>query len=90
MKELKVLSEDKLDFLHEKESKIAEMYLMVENRCQKDIGLDDAVYFAEKVCELLKDTEVLKTYNSHLEEENNLLRELVVQKDLELHKLKCD
>lgn len=90
MKEVKVLSEDKLSFLQEKEFKIAEMYLSVENGCPDDISLDQAVYFAEKVCDLLKNIEVIKTYNYHLEEENKLLRELTVQKDLELYRLKCN
>lgn len=90
MKELRVLSENKLDFLYKEDPKIAEIYLMFENGCQSDISLNDAIYFTVKICNLLKTTEALRTYNSDLEGENKLLRELVVKKDLELHKLKCD
>lgn len=88
MKEVKVLSEEKLNFLQKYEPKIADMYLLVENECQSDIDLSEAVYFTERFYHLYLNDEELNTYKNHLEEENKLLREIIIQKELELHNLK--
>lgn len=90
MKEVKVLSEEKLNFLKEHTLQVANTYLRIEEGLQSEISLEDGLCFAEEIYKLLNDTNALETYNTHLEKENKLLRDILIQKDLELYKLKCD
>lgn len=85
MKEVKTLEEYKLKIIKEYGKNISELYLLVENQCQEEIELADMIRLMESVYDLIINKIVSKTKINDITEENNILKELLVQKEIALY-----
>ena len=85
MKEVKTLEEYKLKIINEYDKNISELYLLVENQCQEEIELVDMVRFMESLYDLIINKIVSETKINDITEENNILKELLVQKEIALY-----
>lgn len=85
MKEVKTLEEYKLKVIENYDKNISELYLLVENQCQEEIELIDVVRVMEEVYMLILQKDIAKTKIKNLETENNILKELLIQKEIDLY-----
>ncbi len=85
MKEVKTLEEYKLKIINEYDKNISELYLLVENQCQEEIELVDMVRLMESLYDLIINKIVSETKINDITEENNILKELLVQKEIALY-----
>lgn len=85
MKEVKTLEEYKLKIIKEYDKNISELYLLVENQCQEEIELADMVRLMESLYDLIINKIVSETKINDITEENNILKELLVQKEIALY-----
>ena len=85
MKDVKALEENKLKVIEDFNRSFSELYLLVENQCQKEIELTDVVRVMEEVYMLILQKDITKTKIKNLETENNILKELLIQKEIELY-----
>lgn len=85
MKEVKTLEEYKLKVIENYDKNISELYLLVENQCQEEIELADVVRVMEEVYMLILQKDIAKTKIKNLETENNILKELLIQKEVDLY-----
>lgn len=85
MKEVKTLEEYKLKVIENYDKNISELYLLVENQCQEEIELIDVVRVMEEVYMLILQKDIAKTKIKNLETENNILKELLIQKEVDLY-----
>lgn len=81
----KKLEEYKLKVVEAYDKNISELYLLVENQCQEEIELVDMIRIMESIYDLILHKTVSETKINTLEEENNILKELLVQKEIELY-----
>lgn len=85
MKEIKTLEEYKLKVIEDFNKSFSELYLSVENQCQEEIELIDVVRVMEEVYMLIIQKDIAETKIRNLETENNILKELLIQKEIELY-----
>ena len=85
MKDVKVLEENKLKVIEDFNRSFSELYLLVENQCQEEIELTDVVRVMEEVYMLILQKDITKTKIKNLETENNILKELLIKKEIELY-----
>lgn len=85
MKDVKTLEEYKLKVIENYDKNISELYLLVENQCQEEIELTDAIRVMEEVYMLILQKDIKETKIKNLETENNILKELLIQKEMELY-----
>lgn len=85
MKDVKALEENKLKVIEDFNRSFSELYLLVENQCQEEIELTDVVRVMEEVYMLILQKDIAKTKIKNLETENNILKELLIQKEIELY-----
>ena len=85
MKDVKSLEENKLKVIEDFNRSFSELYLLVENQCQEEIELTDVVRVMEEVYMLILQKDITKTKIKNLETENNILKELLIQKEIELY-----
>lgn len=85
MKEVKTLEEYKLKVIENYDKNISELYLLAENQCQEEIELTDVVRVMEEVYMLILQKDIAKTKIKNLETENNILKELLIQKEIDLY-----
>lgn len=85
MKDVKALEENKLKVIEDFNRSFSELYLLVENQCQEEIELTDVVRVMEEVYMLILQKDITKTKIKNLETENNILKELLIQKEIELY-----
>lgn len=85
MKEIKTLEEYKLKVIENYDKNISELYLLVENQCQEEIELTDVVRVMEEVYMLILQKDIAKNKIKNLETENNILKELLIQKEIDLY-----
>lgn len=83
MKEIKTLEEYKLKVIEDFNKNFSELYLLVENQCQEEIELTDVVRIMEEVYMLIIQKDIAETKIRNLETENNILKELLIQKEIE-------
>lgn len=88
MKEMKALKEYKLKVIENFNKDLSELYLLVENQCQEEIELIDVVRGMEEVYVLILQKDIMKTKIKNLETENSILKELLIQKEIELYSIK--
>lgn len=81
----KKLEEYKLKVVEAYDKNISELYLLVENQCQEEIELVDMIRIMESIYDLILHKTVSETKINTLEEENNILKELLVQNEIELY-----
>ena len=85
MKEVKTLEEYKLKVIENYDKNISELYLLVENQCQEEIELTDVIRVMEEIYMLIIQKDIAKTKIKNLETENNILKELLIQKEVDLY-----
>lgn len=85
MKEVKTLKEYKLKVIENYDKNISELYLLVENQCQEEIELVDMVRLMESLYDLIINKIVSETKINDITEENHILKELLVQKEIALY-----
>lgn len=81
----KKLEEHKLKIIDAYDKNISELYLLVENQCQEEIELVDIIRLMKSVYDLILHKTVSETKIHTLEEENNILKELLIQKEIDLY-----
>lgn len=85
MKDVKILEEYKLKVIEDFNKSFSELYLLVENQCQEEIELTDMVRMMEEVYMLILQKDIAETKIRNLETENNILKELLIQKEIDLY-----
>lgn len=85
MEDVKTLEEYKLKVIEDFNRSFSELYLLVENQCQEEIELTDVVRVMEEVYMLILQKDIKETKIKNLETENNILKELLIQKEMELY-----
>lgn len=85
MKGVKILEEYKLKVIEDFNKSFSELYLLVENQCQEEIELTDMVRMMEEVYMLILQKDIAETKIRNLETENNILKELLIQKEIDLY-----
>lgn len=84
MKDVKTLEEYKLKIIKEYDKNISELYLLVENQCQEEVELTNMVRLMDSVYDLIINKIISETKINDITEENNILKELLIQKEIAL------
>ena len=84
----KKLEEYKLKVIEDFNKDISELYLLVENQCQEEIELIDMVRVMEEIYLLILQKHLANTKIKDIKMENSILKELLIQKEIELYSIK--